>query len=827
MADVVTKSVRLMDGEVRLYPRVKLEDIVKSVTADGTETVAKLVEQNTTSSNIVYGTSKVINGDTIIQASLPYSEAANGGTIAKRDNSGRLDVADPTETIQAVNMGYANTHYGRLSSGNDWTNLNRFNTESISVHATDKSIYMKLTNQGFVVKTSPSSEEHNITLQDANGTIAYLGDVSSTATSTLASAKTYTDQQINAKLSGSIWDSSKVVYGETESTDTTWGTASMVLASRLEDGHMLAKEAYRVQTTMTTTETHDTLPTSKAVLDFVMTRITLLEWGGPNIERGFSALDAALSDELSANRFAEMPNANFVFERSDNAGTTWTTYTANGYALTTADTNTVCNANALGSQSPSNWHRFTIDVRPASSNTFYGEIRKFLFNISTNGATGCKVKIDGSTFANPDTFVKIVEAPIDGWSGWNVINVNIVAGLGNDTFYKKLRFTFSQTGVNTSYNSNLIVSKMRVYCANCWSAPGSFALQNRPYRIVNGEQVQQYSIRFVAGRKLYGIASNADLANNSLRLGDQLPAYYLNYQNLSNKPTLKIVAGATSTASTNNASSNPYINSVFDGATASSIQLYSAELNIESNSFGKITIAPSVAPGMFATDIPTAVSPGYSTDPYLRLAYGQVYSTGPRLKSGINIQIHSDTSNNITINSTIPDATSSTTGLMTSTHVQRLSALWNVVGSNNFKSVTGTFTGLSGTIYYSVSAYDDRYNDITKVRGMLKIIHATTSEDYKYKIINLSNIKGKLGTTFSNLTQANFLDGYWWGNVLEDSSLDMFGYGTAIMTTDSASFLSMGRYYTTSFAYGSWAQDSLKNAMRNNCVFFEMWFAKP
>lgn len=232
MADVVTKSVRLMDKEVRLYPRVKLEDIVKSVAADGTETVAKLVEQNTTSSNIVYGTSKVTNGDTIIQASLPYSEAANGGTIAKRDNSGRLDVADPTETIQAVNMGYANTHYGRLSSGNDWTNLNRFNTESISVHATDKSIYMKLTNQGFVVKTSPSSEEHNITLQDANGTIAYLGDVSSTATSTLASAKTYTDQQINAKLSSALkYKGSKDTYADLPKTGNQVGDVWNVVAA--------------------------------------------------------------------------------------------------------------------------------------------------------------------------------------------------------------------------------------------------------------------------------------------------------------------------------------------------------------------------------------------------------------------------------------------------------------------------------------------------------------------------------------------------------------------------------------------------------------------
>lgn len=557
------------------------------------------------------------------------------------------------------------------------------------------------------------------------------------------------------------------------------------------------------------------------------TQSTLLQWGGPNIKGSVSPLDAALSDELSANRFAEMPTANFVFEQSSNAGSSWTTYDADGYSLVTESTSTVRNTNIVGNQSASNWHRFTIDVRHGSDNDFYGEIRKFLFRISTVGATGCRVKIEGSTFATPDTFVRIADAPINGWSGWNVINVNVTAGLGYNTFYKKLRFTFSQTGVDTSYDSNLIVSKMRVYCANCWDAPGYFALQNRPYYIVNGEQVQQYSIRFVAGKKLYGIASNADLANNSLRLGDQLPAYYLNYQNLSNKPTSKIVAGGASTTSTNNTSSNPYINSVFDGAVASGIQLYSAELRIKSNSFGKITIAPSVAPGMFAADNTTAVSPEYSTDPYLRLTYGSVYSTGPRLKSGTNIQIQSDDSNNITINSRIPDATSSTTGLMTSTYVQRLSALWNAVGSNNFKSVTGTFTGLSGTIYYSVSAYDDRYNDITKVRGMLKITYATTSEDYKYRTINLSDIRGKLGTTFSNLTQANFLDGYWWGNVLEKSSLDMFGYGTAIVKNDSADFLSMGRYYTTSFAYGGWAQDVFKNVMRNSCVFFEMWFAKP
>lgn len=556
------------------------------------------------------------------------------------------------------------------------------------------------------------------------------------------------------------------------------------------------------------------------------TQSTLLQWGGPNVSASFSPVDAALSDELSANRFAEMPNENFVFERSSDAGNTWTTYTAYGYNLVTFST-TVDNSNVVGSQSVNNWHRFTIDVRPGSVNTFYGEIRKFLFQINTNGATGCKVKIDGSTFANPDTFVKIVEAPIDGWSGWNVINVNITAGLGNDTFYKKLRFTFSQTGVNTSYKSNLIVNKMRVYCANCWSAPGSFALQNRPYYIVNGEQVQQYSIRFVAGRKLYGIASNADLANNSLKLNGKADTYYLNYQNLTNKPTLKLVACPYDAGVSNGATANPYINTVFDGAVSSSIQLYSSELTVQSDSAGKVTIKPSMAPSIFAADTTTATVPGFSTNPYLRVYYGGKYNTGPRLKSGNGIQLQADNSNNITIVSTIPNATASTTGLMTSTYVQRLNALWNVVGLNNFKSVTGTFTALSGTIYYSVSAYDDRYNDITKVRGMLKITYGTTSENHKYRTINLSDIRGKLGTTFSNLTQANFLDGYWWGDVLESSSLDMFGYGTAIVKNTSADFLSMGRYYTTFFNYGSWDQDTFKNAMRNSCIFFEMWFAKP
>lgn len=554
------------------------------------------------------------------------------------------------------------------------------------------------------------------------------------------------------------------------------------------------------------------------------TQSTLLQWGGPNIAGSVSPLDAALSDELSANRFAEMPNENFVFERSSDAGNTWTTYTAHGYALVTSGAN-VSNSNVVGSQSVNNWHRFTIDVRPGSSNTFYGEIRKFLFQISTNGATGCKVKIDGSTFANPDTFVKIVEAPIYGWSGWNVINVNITAGLGNNTFYKKLRFTFSQTGVDTSHSSNLVVSRMQVYCANCWAAPGNFALQNKTYYIANGEQVQQYSIRFAAGRKLYGIASNADLANNSLKLNGKADTYYLNYQNLTNKPTLKLVACPYDAGVSNGATANPYINTVFDGAVSSSIQLYSSGLTVQSDSAGKVTIEPSMAPSIFAADTTTATVPGFSTNPYLRVYYGGKYNTGPRLKSGTNIQIQSDASNNITINSTIPNATSSVTGLMTSTQASRLAALWNGVGTHSFAYATGKFTGISGTVYYSILADKDNYNDITKIRGVLKVVSATTSDTYKYRMINLSDFRSALGTSlYGHLTPANFLHGMWWGSFNDGTTLDMYGYGTGMEKNDANDYIKLGRYYTTSFSYGNWAQATFLDQMKHGCVFIEMYF---
>ena len=231
MADIVAKSVRLMDKEVRLYPRVKLEDIVKSVAADGTETVVKLVEQSN-NENIVYGTK--FTGGLLQQATITYSESLKGSTIPVRTAGGMLLVENPSsDTPQAaVNLLYANTTYGRLGAGNDWTGLNRFGAEKISVHATDNSVYMKLVEHGFLLRTGSSSEEYFVELPNDAGTLTTETALNSSAASTLSSAKSYTDTQINAKLSSALkYKGSKDTYADLPKTGNQVGDVWNVVAA--------------------------------------------------------------------------------------------------------------------------------------------------------------------------------------------------------------------------------------------------------------------------------------------------------------------------------------------------------------------------------------------------------------------------------------------------------------------------------------------------------------------------------------------------------------------------------------------------------------------
>ena len=200
-----------------------------------------------------------------------------------------------------------------------------------------------------------------------------------------------------------------------------------------------------------------------------------MSWGGKDIAGSFSALDAALIDDLSANRLAGIPASKITFERSSDAGSTWTTYNGNADLVTTSGS--ASNSNTTSSQSVNNWHRITIDV----SDKIYCELRKIAILLSTNGATGCKCKIEWGDYSSTTVWTTEKTVSVRGWSGWNIINVEKTIGSSTYGKIRYVRLTFSQTGVNASYPSNLPVMKIRFYSNNCWNQPSSLAANGHVY----------------------------------------------------------------------------------------------------------------------------------------------------------------------------------------------------------------------------------------------------------------------------------------------------------------------------------------------------------
>ena len=84
--------------------------------------------------------------------------------------------------------------------------------------------------------------------------------------------------------------------------------------------------------------------------------------GNDYLTATFSQTDASLIDDLRANRLAYMPDSCFKFERSNDAGKTWTEVSGvSGLELCTNSTN-FTNGNTTSNQSVNRQHRITITL---------------------------------------------------------------------------------------------------------------------------------------------------------------------------------------------------------------------------------------------------------------------------------------------------------------------------------------------------------------------------------------------------------------------------------------------------------------------------------
>lgn len=215
-----------------------------------------------------------------------------------------------------------------------------------------------------------------------------------------------------------------------------------------------------------------------------------LQWGGKNFTASFGPIDAAMIDTLGANRFAFANSAGITLEYTRDGGTTWTVLDDDVLKKRLFSTGVgnfhVGNSSATYEDKTAFKCRITMRTSNSYANV-YSALNKFAIYVSTNGSQGCRCLIEGRKEANReagsnvwDTFAN---APIDGWSGWNIINTPTITTHGNNNSqYSELRFTFSvTTHPSTNKYAGLSVLQICAFGGVGWTTPSNMAKTGHLY----------------------------------------------------------------------------------------------------------------------------------------------------------------------------------------------------------------------------------------------------------------------------------------------------------------------------------------------------------
>lgn len=287
---------------------------------------------------------------------------------------------------------------------------------------------------------------------------------------------------------------------------------------------------------------------------------TYLDWGNQNLSGRVSCVDAALSEEFSANRLAYMDASKITVEYSRDGGSTWT-----DYGLTAAQkTGLVTTSQAIytggtNSNAASNY-RVRVNLNPTNP---YMATRKLFVYISTGGVSGAQVLVERKSMGGT-SYETVTTATISGWSGWNSIPINITFGGSASWSNSDLRLTFSYSGKSGSYpNAQLQISKIRLYGETAWSAPSNLATNGHLYTYDTSQNAT-----FPANVKVTGSLQHDNYTYT-------LPSKNGTVAMTSDIPASITVDSALSSTSTNPVQ-NKVINTALNGKQAS---LSTAQLN--------------------------------------------------------------------------------------------------------------------------------------------------------------------------------------------------------------------------------------------------------
>ena len=336
-----------------------------------------------------------------------------------------------------------------------------------------------------------------------------------------------------------------------------------------------------------------------------------LTWGGKNFSASYGPIDAAMIDPLGANRFAFLKAAGLTIEYSNDGGTTWTDYGATDVQKTGLfgagqGFNLGKHSNS-GSSNVNDQLRVTIATSAAG---LYTVLNKIAIYMSTNGAT-VQVKMEKALESTPTTYTTHLDwTGISGWSGWNILNINDITTYGNTAAsqYGRLRFTFKQTAVNSSYASASI-SRIMGFGGMGWTIPSNMARDGHLYSYDNSQNATfpaQVTATTFKGNLDWSYIQNkptVDIPNDATDLSFGNESTIMTYNGTGVKVkmpaaptqthyTAKLFAGAANgTANATTTDGNTYLILTDNGANTSQVKLKSGgNTTITSDNAGVITI---------------------------------------------------------------------------------------------------------------------------------------------------------------------------------------------------------------------------------------------